>query len=697
MLTLLIDNYDSFTYNLFQLLAEENGMEPIVVRNDEASWAELSRLSFDNVVLSPGPGRPERRRDFGVCADAIRHCEAPLLGVCLGHQGLGWVHGGRVVRAPEAMHGRVRPVEHAGAPLFAGIPPRFEAARYHSLCLDRPLPSDLEEIAWADDGAVMAVAHRTRPQWGVQFHPESVATEHGARLLANFRELTEGDSRAGARGDFVPHRVTKSPRRARARSTLELRTRRLDCLPDPGRAFVALYGDSPDAFWLDSSRPGEGARFSFIGDASGPLGAVVSYDVDAREVTVERGGESEVLAETILDYLERELQRLHPLVADLSSDLPFEFDCGFAGYLGYELKADCGASRGHSSTLPDAAFVFADRMIAFDHEQRHTYLLCLGEPGAGEGAEAWFDATAVTLAGLSADVERRREPPTAPVEFRLARPRQRYLADIAACKESLLDGDSYEVCLTNSIAAEVKVEPLDLYMELRRVNPAPFASYLRFGDLAVLSSSPERFLRVDRHGEAEARPIKGTARRGDSPAEDMRLAEDLRTSEKNRAENLMIVDLLRNDLGATCEVGSVEVAALMEVETYETVHQLVSTVRGRLRPGSTAIDCVRSCFPPGSMTGAPKLRTMEIIDELEGVARGIYSGGVGYLGLTGGCDLSVTIRTIVLDGGSATIGTGGAIVLQSDAQNELQEAFLKARAPMSAIGHAAVTSPVSRL
>jgi para-aminobenzoate synthetase len=190
MLTLLIDNYDSFTYNLFQLLAEENGVEPIVVRNDEASWEELARRRFDNVVLSPGPGRPERQRDFGVCAEAIRRCEVPLLGVCLGHQGIGWVYGGRVVRAPEPLHGRIRPVAHAGASLFTGIPPRFDAARYHSLCLERPLPSDLEEIAWADDGVPMAVAHRSRPQWGVQFHPESVATEHGRRLLANFRELT---------------------------------------------------------------------------------------------------------------------------------------------------------------------------------------------------------------------------------------------------------------------------------------------------------------------------------------------------------------------------------------------------------------------------------------------------------------------------------------------------------------------------
>jgi len=467
-----------------------------------------------------------------------------------------------------------------------------------------------------------------------------------------------------------------------------MKTLRLEHPVDPEAAFLALYGDSATAFWLDSSRPLDGARFSFVGDASGPLGKTVSYDVDSRRLTIASGGETEVLDESIFSYLERELARLRPLAAEL----PFDFDCGFAGYLGYELKADCGAARGHRSPLPDAAFVFADRMVAFDHERGHTYLLCLaGDGGRGE-AESWLEATAASLAALGD-----RKAPGGPggppgrdrTEFRLARPAERYLEDIAACERYLLEGESYELCLTNSVTAAVGVDPLSLYRELRRVNPAPYASYLRFGGLAVLSSSPERFLKVDRLGGVEARPIKGTARRGRTAVEDERLAEGLRTSEKDRAENLMIVDLLRNDLGAVCEIGSVEVPVLMEVESFATVHQLVSTVRGRLRRDAGTIECVRSCFPPGSMTGAPKLRTMEILDDLEGAARGIYSGAIGFFGLGGGCDLSVTIRTIVLDGGTATIGTGGAIVLQSDAQSELEEVLLKARAPMSAIDAAA--------
>jgi para-aminobenzoate synthetase len=204
MRTLLIDNYDSFTYNLFQLLWEVGGTEPVVVRNDEAEWDDLAAEGFEAVVISPGPGRPERERDFGVCAAAIRGAELPLLGVCLGHQGLGWVHGSPVVAAPTAMHGRIRAVEHSGSRLFAGIPRRFEAVRYHSLCLSRPLPDCLEEIAWSDDGVAMAVAHRSLPQWGVQFHPESVASEHGRRLISNFRDLA-----LAFRGSLCTHDVDK--------------------------------------------------------------------------------------------------------------------------------------------------------------------------------------------------------------------------------------------------------------------------------------------------------------------------------------------------------------------------------------------------------------------------------------------------------------------------------------------------------
>jgi para-aminobenzoate synthetase len=681
MKTLLIDNYDSFTYNLFQLLAEVNGEEPIVVRNDEIGWRQLAASrSFDNVVVSPGPGNPGRREDFGICAEAIREAEVPLLGVCLGHQGLCAAYGAAVVRAPEAVHGRISAVTHEGTGLFAGLPREIQVVRYHSLCIEQPLPPQLEGVAWTSDGTLMAVAHRRRPQWGLQFHPESICTEHGRAMLERFRDLTieRGVPRSASR--------RQAPRTAppRPESGLEVRSRRLGALPDAERAFVGLYGDSESAFWLDSSMLDGRARFSFIGDASGPLGSTVSYDVDSGELTIEAGGGRRRLEETVFDYLSRETRRLRCA----SDDLPFDFNCGFVGYFGYELKADCGGSAAHSSAMPDAFLVFADRMIAFDHLEGAAYVLAVCRPDDVEEADRWIAETSRRLAALPPIAEPEWGEAGAdrdPVAFRLSRSHRRYLEGIAECRRLLLDGESYEICLTNTITAEVPADPLALYRTLRRVNPAPFSAFLRIGEAAVLSSSPERFLSIGRDRWIEAKPIKGTARRDEDPAEDVRLAERLRLDEKSRAENLMICDLLRNDLGVVSEIGTVHVPDLMRVESYETVHQLVSTVRGLLREGLEPPDCIRACFPAGSMTGAPKRRTMEILDELEGAPRGVYSGAIGYLGLGGGSDLSVVIRTLVMDGEATTIGVGGAIVMQSEAEQEYEEILLKALAPMRAI------------
>jgi para-aminobenzoate synthetase len=679
MRTLLIDNYDSFTFNLFQLLAAVNREEPIVVRNDEATWAELEALEFDNIVISPGPGRPERAKDFGVCGEAIASATVPVLGVCLGHQGLTYACGGEVVHAPEVMHGRLSPVFHDESPLYAGIPQGFQAVRYHSLCVRQPLPRCLEATAWTPDGVVMGVAHRERPLWGVQFHPESICTQDGRQLIQNFRDLTE---RAGGDGAGRPrHRRAPAPDEATAPSPeLELEVRRLDGLCDPERVFCAEFADADHAFWLDSSKvAGDRSRFSFMGAAGGPLSSVVTYDVAARELRIERPDGTEVRRESIFDHLDRELRRL----GQVGHELPFDLTCGFVGYLGYELKADCEGDLVHRSPLPDAAFVFADRLVAFDHRERATYVLGLVDPAGAN--RRWVQETADRVAAAPPAPPLELPAEGADVEFRLSRSHETYLADIGRVKDYLTDGETYEVCLTNRISADVAPEPLRLYRILRHINPAPFAAFLRFGELAVASSSPERFLKIHRDGWAEAKPIKGTCGRGQDPEEDRRLAEHLRTDEKTRAENLMITDLLRNDLGIVCDVGTVHVPHLMEVESFETVHQLVSTVAGHVREDLGAADGIRACFPGGSMTGAPKKRTMEIIDELEHEPRGVYSGAIGYLGLSGAADLNIVIRTIVLHDGSASIGTGGAIVMQSDAEEEYEEILLKAEAPMRAI------------
>jgi para-aminobenzoate synthetase len=681
---LLVDNYDSFTYNLFQLLAQVNGRTPHVIRNDDRrQWAALSQADFDGVVISPGPGRPERDRDFGISAAAIRDWELPVLGICLGHQGLCHLYGGRVGYAPEPMHGRLSAVHHGARELFAGIPSPLRAVRYHSLLVDE-VPPELEVTAWTGDGLVMAVRHRERPAWGVQFHPESIATEHGYRLVDNFRELV------GARRRPTPAPTTSAPVAAATPRPAAYRrhARELPSGASPAELLEALFPGARYRFWLDSSHLVPGlSRYSVIG-APGPLGELVRYDVARQRVTVEGPGGVQRHDEPVLRYLDRELarRRLDPSGTG--------FDLGYVGYLGYEVRADLGSPVRHRSEEPDAAFMFIDRAVVFDHETGAVEALALSTPETVDQALDWLDAAKAVADDLAG---RRRAQPPAPVPA-AERPvttrrhgTDRYRRLIDECLRQIHEGESYEICLTNQLRWSGRVDPWRLYQQLRAVNPAPYAAFLDFGEFAVLSCSPERFLRLDATGVVESKPIKGTRRRGRTPEDDRALVGELRHAEKDLAENLMIVDLVRNDLGVVCEPGSVAVPELFTVESYATVHQLVSTVRGRLSGEHTFLDCVGACFPAGSMTGAPKLRTMEIIDGLEDGPRGVYSGALGYLSLSGTADLSVVIRTMVVHPDRVTIGVGGAITALSDPEAEIVEADLKAQALIDALALAAPT------
>jgi len=695
MRPLLVDNHDSYTYNVFHLLAAASGEEPVVVNNDAVSWRVLSRSDFDAIVLSPGPGRPERWHDFGVCRDILRYSEIPVLGICLGHQGIGNLLEGAVNSAPMPMHGRLSRVRHDDTGLFRGLPQGFEVVRYHSLAITSPMGPEGHEVAWSEDGVVMGIEHRTRPMWGVQFHPESVATEHGRRIAENFYELAaqrrpggapprRWASSAAANGGPTPSRLDAGEREGGAR----LLSRTLEGEAPAEQLYERLFLETEHSFWLDSAdAPTWLAQCSYLGTSTGAGRCVLEYDVDAGAVEVRRGAHASVVHRSIFDLLDDELAQLG---AEPPEGIERGLLGGFVGYLGYECKADCGSPNVHSSDMPDAALMLANRVVAVDHAAGRTHVIALAREGEEEDAGRWLEvATEVVAAAIAAPAPPRPlAPPAEPgghVTFRCGRGREQYLADIGRCHAELEAGESYEVCLTDQISTDASPDPFELYRRLRRSNPAPFAAFLRFGERAIVSSSPERFLSVDRDRVVQARPIKGTISRHPDRDEDDARRAALAEDEKTRAEHLMIVDLLRNDLGRVCEVASVSVPDLMVVEPYATVHQVVSTITGRLEPGRSAAECVRNCFPGGSMTGAPKERTMEIIDDIEAEARGVYSGAIGYFGVDGSTDLSIVIRTIVMRPGRTTIGAGGAIVMQSDPEEEFEEILLKARAPMAAI------------
>jgi len=670
--TLLIDNYDSFTYNLYQYLATINKCEPIVIKNDAMTWDEVLQLEFDNIVISPGPGRPQREEDLGISAEAILKAGVPVLGVCLGHQAIAYLYGGNVDLAVRPMHGRIDTVRHEGADLFAGIPREFDVVRYHSLAVT-DLPADFEPAAWTSDGTLMAFHHRARPLWGVQFHPESVCTDHGKRLLENFRALTLKWRETGtARAD------TAMDSEARSGEARVAHARELSACPDAEAAFMTLYQGSETCFWLDSSLVIQGrSRYSYMGDLSGPNAHVVSYNCSRRELAIEAHGKRETCGQSIFEFLKERLAS-----AQVPSRLPFDFVGGYVGYFGYELKAELEGQRGADSPLPDAKWIFADRFIAFDHVDQRAWLVCVDGPTPSKANESWFDRIAAKLAGpLLAQLPARSEDCAANLKnLRWRHSLDEYRELILRCQEEIRQGETYEVCLTNQLVATGMVDSLDLYRHLRAKNPAPYSAFLRFPDVSVLCTSPELFLKLQPDGTLDTKPIKGTAPRGSSPTEDAAIAREMAADEKTRAENLMIVDLLRNDLNKVCEIGSVHVPLLFDVESYATVHQLVSTVRGKLRQGLTIVDCVRATFPGGSMTGAPKVRTMQILDNLEAGPRGIYSGSIGYLSLGGAATLNIVIRTMVVQQDQISIGSGGAIIALSEPDAEVAEIRLKAKA-----------------
>ncbi|MFF9007202.1 aminodeoxychorismate synthase component I [Streptomyces goshikiensis] len=727
MRTLLIDNHDSFTYNLFHQITEAGGREPEVVSNDDPLWTPRRLAEFDSVIVSPGPGTPARDADLGISREVIEHGGLPLLGICLGHQAIGLLHGARVGRAPEPMHGRISPVLHDGEGLFSGIPSPLEVVRYHSLAVS-DLPAELEATAWTPDGVLMGLRHRDRPMWGVQFHPESISARHGVALLRNFAELS-GRLRRPSRRRAAPvtPAAPAAPVAAAApvgvrpgvrddvRAGLPSGSRRLrvlvEALPtrwDDEAAYDRLFRGNPYAFWLDSSRPDSGdGRFSVMGDATGPLARVARADVWSGTVRVDSATGTEISAGPFLDWIDQDLRSLDTEVPEL----PFDFTLGWTGYLGYELKAECGGELAHQSEDPDAAMVFADRALVLDHATGTSYLLALAERSADDAGPAGAvgpvgpvgpaseAAARDRLSAMAAGLERlsglpRPRPagtppaaaPVLPGEIRLRHDRDAYLRLVDACQEEIAAGETYEVCLTNLAEVRGRMDPWAGYLHLRRTSPAPFGALLQFDGLGVLSTSPERFLRVGRDGLVESRPIKGTRPRGATPAEDEALVADLLTDEKDHAENLMIVDLVRNDLGRCAEPGSVEATDVFRVETNAHAHQLVSTVRARLRAGLGAVDCVRAAFPGGSMTGAPKERTMRIIDRLEGGPRGVYSGAIGYFSLSGAADLSIVIRTALVTEDKVRYGVGGAVIALSDAEAEFEETAVKAGALLSLTG-----------
>ncbi len=473
---------------------------------------------------------------------------------------------------------------------------------------------------------------------------------------------------------------------------------------------VTRFLDLPYLLFLDSATgaalAGEShglGRYSFL--AADPARVVRS-----KGTVTELGGPGLPWTRAGADPLAAVRDLLGPFAAEPVSGLP-PFQGGAAGYIGYDYGAvleRLPAARFDDLAIPDVVLGLYDWVIAWDHRLETAWIVSTGLPETGTArtarAEARLAMVRERLRGPARPARRAPVPPAAaelpeapsypvlgvegaePIGLRSSFTHRGYLDAVTRVRDYIVAGDIFQANLSQRFQAPLTEPTFDLYGRLRRGNPAAFAAYLDFGGLRVLSASPERFLRLDQNGRhVETRPIKGTRPRGLGPMHDAALGRALAESAKDRAENVMIVDLLRNDLSRVCRPGTVRVPELFALEQHPTVHHLVSTVVGELDPAADAIDLLRAAFPGGSITGAPKVRAMEIIAELEPSRRGVYCGSVGYLSTTGAMDASIVIRTYLALRGRVYFQAGGGIVADSDPELEYRETLDKARALIGAL------------
>jgi len=474
-------------------------------------------------------------------------------------------------------------------------------------------------------------------------------------------------------------------------------------VPDPVESCARFRG-LPYLLFLDSARdPDRLGRYSFL--AADPA-IVIRGKGAAATRTDSATGHTTPLATHALAGV-REI--LAPHHTDAISGLP-PFQGGAAGYLAYDWGSALErlpSPRYDDLAIPDVIFPIYDWVIAWDHLERRAWVISTGLPATGSGkSQLSANRLRWVLARLRGDSLSTEVSPTEPaaasverapsyslsdvelppgVDLRSSFTHRGYLDALTRVREYIIAGDIFQANLSQRFEAPLTESPWALYRRLREINPAPFAAFLDFGAVTVASASPERFLRLDGSGQIEARPIKGTRPRGVYPAHDAALGRALQESAKDRAENLMIVDLMRNDLSRVSVAGSVRVPELFALERYATVHHLVSTVTGTLEPGRDAVDLLCATFPGGSITGAPKVRAMEIIAELEPSRRGVYCGSIGYISVTGVMDASIVIRTYQAVRGRVYFSAGGGIVADSDPEQEYRETFDKARALIRAL------------
>jgi para-aminobenzoate synthetase component 1 len=428
--------------------------------------------------------------------------------------------------------------------------------------------------------------------------------------------------------------------------------------------------DKKEAVFLDSSLHNKYGKYSIIG-----LNCYHSLRNENGKVLI-NGEATDYNFEEYLESYLKEHKTANPTHLPLIS--------GAIGYFTYDYgrEKEVGTRHEDEEGLPYSILNFYDNFIIEDHEMHELYITACGNLKDANDSLVEVEQLIQTVATNRPNLtyQETNEEITVTANFE----KQEYMDTVERMRQYIIEGDIYIANMTQKLTIESKKDPYEAFLKSREINPAPFSGYFDYGDFQIVCASPERFLLVQ-DNYVETRPIKGTRKRGATKEEDEALKQELKDSGKDQSELLMIVDLERNDLNHVCETGSVKVTELFEVETYATVFHLVSTVVGKLPEEKTIVDLLKSAFPGGSITGAPKIRAMEIIDELEHSSRNLYTGSIGYIGLDGNCDFNIVIRTAVHKNGKYYLGVGGGITFESELEFEYEETLQKAKAVIEAL------------
>ncbi len=750
---LILDNYDSFTFNLYQYFGQL-GEHIEVLRPDVCTISRIKNLQPELIVISPGPCSPN---EAVLATDVIKHFQGkiPILGICLGHQAIGQVFGAKVIRANTPVHGKVSKINHDETGIFQGVPNPLQVTRYHSLALQKDtIPDDFIISAVTEDGQVMGIRHCTLPIEGVQFHPEAILTQYGLQLLASaIRDARKWIEQNHKQNHKQNHRYSYqsvhdqtqnhdlkltnilSDQKIKTKETVEgfiqeqhleptidmnerkvisdhgvwqIRPLAVVLTPNGEEAvyphqFMQVFKEADLPFFLDS---GSGyntlGRYSYLG--AYPFICVSAYQ---EHYTIRSTHHEESMTfqygENALAVLDKYLNQFK-----VSEPSPFPFCGGAVGFFSYDLKDEIEklppVEKDKNDLLPLWRLAWYDGVVIYDHETQRYWLAACGMKDDGECDPELAKKRLESLANIINDfltsskfLPGRISPSPSLSErcnsmslpFALvgkSKPKEEYLSDLQKVIDYIYAGDIYQVNLSQRFHMKYEGDSWELYTLLHNKNTAPFAAFLPYQDFQILSSSPERFIRITPDGTIQTRPIKGTRPRGKDSEEDNRMAAELYNSEKDKAELTMIVDLERNDLGRICDFGTVLTRQLISLEKYPTVWHLAATIEGRLKKELKPSELLKAIFPGGSITGAPKIRAMEIIDELEPYKRGIYTGSIGYIGFDGSWDLNIVIRTILLKAGTAYVHAGGGIVADSIPQQEYEETIHKAGRLLEILG-----------